>query len=129
MSSLLPPEIICDVLNYLPIHSLLNFGMTSKYHHSLSIASLSSLRLGVFHSRLGGMVSLMEATADRSCLHSVQMILSKRDARTKDKVISNQNLAVSTVVDRYQSSLRDLEVALVSICHSSGYGKQAYIFL
>ena len=112
--SMLPPEITCDLLHYLPIHSLLNFGLTSKQNHSLSIASLSSLRLGVFHSRLGGMVSLMEATADRSCLHSVQMILSKRDSRTKDKVISNQNQAVRTVVDRYQSSLRDVEVALVS---------------
>lgn len=58
-------------------------------------------------------MSLMEATADRSCLHSVQMILSKHDSRTKDKVICNQNLKIQTVVDAYRASLRDLEVALV----------------
>ncbi|KAF6230211.1 hypothetical protein HO133_004550 [Letharia lupina] len=58
------------------------------------------------------MVSLMEATADRSCLHSVQMILPKDETRAKVKAICNQNLRIGKVVDAYQQTLRDFEVAL-----------------
>ena len=52
--SSLPPELLREVLRYLPIRSLLNFGLTSKVNHTLQACSLSILRLGVFHSRLGG---------------------------------------------------------------------------
>ncbi len=110
--SSLPPEMSREVLRYLPVRSLLDFGLTSKNNHALQSCSLSKLRLGVFHSRLGGMVSLMEATADRSYLHSVQMILPKTESRTKVKVIHNQNLRIRKVVDAYRQTLRDLEVAL-----------------
>ena len=110
--SSLPPEISREVLRYLPVRALLNFGLTSKNNHALQSCSLSKLRLGVFHSRLGGMVSLMEATGDQSSLHSVQMVLSKDESRTKVKVTQNQNLRVRKVVDAYQKTLRDLEIAL-----------------
>lgn len=117
--SLLPPEITREVLRFLPIRSLLDFGLTSKRNHAIQACSLSSLRLGVYHSRLGGMISLMEATADRSCLHSVQMILPKSHSRTKDTVIRNQNLKTQRVINKYQDSLRDLEVALWELEESS----------
>lgn len=67
--SSLAPEIIREVLRYLPIRSLLDFGLTSNMNFAIQSCSLSNLRLGVFHSRLSSMISLMEATADRSCLH------------------------------------------------------------
>ena len=108
----LPPEISREVLRYLPVRSLLDFGLTSKYNHALQSCSLSKLRLGVFHSRLGGIVSLMETTANQSYLHSVQMILSKDESRTKVRVVHHQNLRIRKVVDAYQQTLRDLEVAL-----------------
>ena len=117
--SSLPPEISREVLRYLPVRSLLNFGLTSKNNYALQSCSLSKLRLGVFHSRLGSMVSLMEATADQSYLNSVQMILPKDESRTKVKVIHNQNLRIRKVVDAYQSTLRDLEVALWELDDSS----------
>ena len=101
-----------EVLRYLPVRALLDFGLTSKKNHALQSCSLSKLRLGVFHSRLGGMVSLMEATGDQSALHSVQMVLPKDESRTKAKVIHNQNLRIRKVVVAYQKTLRDLEVAL-----------------
>ena len=110
--STLPPELSREVLRYLPVRSLLDFGLTSKNNYALQSSSLSKLRLGVFHSRLGGLVSLMEATADQSYLHSVQMILPKDESRTKVRVIHNQNLRIRKVVDAYQHTLRDLEVAL-----------------
>ena len=113
--SSLPPEISREVLRYLPVRALLDFGLTSKNNHALQLCSLSNLRLGVFHSRLGGMVSLMEATGDQSSLHSVQMVLPKDESRTKVKVIHNQNLRIRRVVDAYQKTLRDLEIALWEI--------------
>lgn len=119
--SSLPPEISREVLRYLPVRSLLDFGLTSKYNHTLQSCSLSELRLGVFHSRLGGMVSLMEATTDQSYLHSVQMILPKDESRTKVKVIHSQNLRIRNVVDAYQHTLRDLEVALWELDDSTAY--------
>ena len=61
----------------------------------------------------------MEATADRNCLHSVQIVLPKREARTKDKVICNQNLKIRTVVDAYRESLRELEIGLWELQESS----------
>ena len=61
----------------------------------------------------------MEATANRNCLHSVQMILPKQEARTKEKVIHNQNLRIRKVVDSYRDSLRDLEIALWELQDSS----------
>ena len=119
--SSLPPEMSREVLRYLPVRSLLDFGLTSKNNHALQSCSLSKLRLGVFHSRLGGMVSLMEATADRNYLHSVQMILPKDESRTKVKVIHNQNLRIRKVVDAYRQTLRDLEVALWELDDSTVY--------
>lgn len=50
--------------------------------------------------------------ADRSCLHSVQLILPRHESRTKAKVICNQNIRTQRVVDTYQQTLRDLEIAL-----------------
>lgn len=58
------------------------------------------------------MVSNVEATADRSHLHSVQMILARDESRTKGKVVHNQNIRIRKVIDAYQQKLRDLEIAL-----------------
>ena len=52
--SSLPLEITREILQYLPIKSLLHFGLTSHSNHAIQTGSLSSLRLGVFHSRLSG---------------------------------------------------------------------------
>ncbi len=52
--SSLPPEITREILHHLPIYTLLQFGLTSRLNHTIQACSMSSLRLGVFHSRLGG---------------------------------------------------------------------------
>ena len=53
--SSLPLELIREVLRYLSLNSLLDFGLTSKLNHSIQESSLSDLRLGVFHSWLAGL--------------------------------------------------------------------------
>lgn len=108
----LPPEIIREVVSYLPVPSLHAFGLTSKYNHGVQLCSLTTLRLGVFPSRLAGMISLMEAAADSSSTHSVQMVLPKSDSTSKEMIIRNQNAAVREVVEKHKHTLRNLEIAL-----------------
>ncbi len=57
------------------------------------------------------MISLMEATASRSVLHSVQLILPKGESTSKEKVMQNQNAKIAHVVRLYGHCLRDLEIA------------------
>ena len=108
----LPPELTREIINYLPIQSLLSFGLTSKNNHAIQAASLSTLQLGVFHSRLSGMISFIESSSKRSSTHSVPVVLARSESRTKEQVIRHQNDTVREVVDRYQQTLRDLEIVV-----------------
>lgn len=108
----LPPELTREILNYLPIRSLLSFGVTTKNNHAIQAASLSTLQLGVFHSRLSGMISFIESSPKRSSTHSVPVVLSRSDSRTKEQVIRHQNSTVQAIVDRYRQTLRDLEIVV-----------------
>ena len=110
--SCLPPEILREVVGYLPIRSLLAFGQTSKYHRAVQQTSLSTLRLGVFPSRLDGLLSSIETTETHDSAHSVQKVLEKRKARSKNMIIFNQNIAVARIVSRYSKSLRDLQISV-----------------
>ncbi|MCJ1392835.1 hypothetical protein MMC18_005707 [Xylographa bjoerkii] len=114
MSSIssLPPEMLREVLHYLPITALLSFGGTSKYNHAIQSISLSKLQIGVFPSRINAMISLLDVHDNQSKTHNVQIVLSKKDGRSRILVIRNQNRIVSTVVSKYQHTLRDLEVTL-----------------
>ena len=108
----LPPEVLLATLHYLPIKTLLTFGLTSKRHHAIQKSALVSLRLGVFHSRLGGMMNMLEATANNSYLHSVQMVLPKTNTKNKESIIYMQNLKTEYVLEKLQHSLQDLELAM-----------------
>lgn len=108
----LPPELTREIINYLPIQSLLSFGLTSKDNHAIQAVSLSTLQLGVFHSRLSGMISFIESPSKRSSTHSVPVILARNESRTKEQVIRHQNSAVRSVLDRYRHTLRDLELVM-----------------
>ena len=110
--SCLPPEILREVLFNLPIHTLLAFGQTSKYHHALQQTTLSNLRLGVFPTRLDGLLSRMEIVEDPDTTYEVHTILGKRKARNKSMIIFNQNLMIARVLHKYSNSLRDLEISL-----------------
>ena len=108
----MPPELLQEVLSYLPIQSLLAFGQTSKYHHAVQQTCLSNLRLGVFPTRLDGLLSSMEMTSVHDNTHSVQKVLEKRKTRSKNAIIFNQNLTIARIVHRYAKSLRDLEISV-----------------
>lgn len=108
----LPAETVQEIFRYLPIPSLLAFGATSEYFHSLQSISLSTLRLGVFPSKINAIFSRLDSNPDQSSLHDVQVLLSKKDSWTKKMVIRNQNIVITNIIERYQKSLRHLEVTL-----------------
>jgi len=115
----LPPELMREIINYLPIPSLLSFGLTSKDNHAIQAVSLSTLQLGVFHSRLSGMISLIESSSKRSSTHSVPIILPRHESRTKEQVIRHQNNTVRSVLDRYRHTLRDLELVMWNLTEAT----------
>lgn len=57
-----PPELLVNVLSFLPIPALLKFSETSRYSHSLANASLHTLSLGIHPSRVSGLISNLAAT-------------------------------------------------------------------
>ena len=59
--SRLPPEVLHQILNYLPIAFLLRFGLTSKYNYSAAILALKTLRLAIFSRRLHGMLAFLSS--------------------------------------------------------------------
>ena len=115
----LPAEILREVLTYLPIPYLFAFGLTSKHHHLIQLISLQKLRLGVFPTRLNGLLSLMESSHDSDTTHAVQIVLDKRKTRGKDMVIHNQNVTTRKIVEKNRQTLRDLEVSLWDLQKSS----------
>ncbi|KAI9761737.1 MAG: hypothetical protein M4579_000831 [Chaenotheca gracillima] len=109
----LPPEICEQILSQLPVASLLSFGATSHAAHYAATASLRTLSLGVFHSRISGLVSSLDDFEDGDGpTKTVRMLLPKRDARSRRHVVRNQNRVAAEVLPKYASSLRDLELVL-----------------
>ena len=64
------------------------------------------------------MVSLTEATADWSCLHSVQSILPKGSSRTKMKVICVQRIRVQRNLDTHFGVLRSSSGSFMTLRHA-----------
>ena len=108
----LPPELIINIMHHLSIPSLLAFGLTSKTYHECQSVSLSTIRVGIFQSKLSGKASLIESSEEQSSIHTVQVILPKSESRTKFMTIKNQNAITECVLNRYRHSLRDLEIAM-----------------
>ncbi|KAI9825413.1 MAG: hypothetical protein M1832_001143 [Thelocarpon impressellum] len=109
----LPPEVLQETLTRLPISSLLSFGRASRHAHALADCSLGTLALGVFHSRLSGLVSFMDSSeTGQASAFAVTLLLEKREARNKQQLIRNQNTRAAAVLHRHAHSLRDLELVL-----------------
>ena len=53
----LPPELLTEILGYLPPTALLSFGTTCRENHRLASVNFRTLSLGIFHSRIASMVS------------------------------------------------------------------------
>ena len=58
----LPPELLHQILTYLPISDLLTFARTSKQHYSASILALQDLELAVLPKRVHGILAFLNAS-------------------------------------------------------------------
>lgn len=58
----LPPELLVQTLNLLPIRTLLRFGQTCHYFHNLSNSSMHTLSLGIHTTRISAIISKLAAT-------------------------------------------------------------------
>lgn len=112
----LPPEIILHILRYLPLHSLLSFGRTSKGFHTLSNSSVTALSIGIFPTRISSLVSSIHASSSSlpsiPLDHTVLVIMDRQSTRTKHQVLTFQNKLASEVTERYASSLHSLDLRL-----------------
>ncbi len=57
-----PPEVLHQVLKYLPIATLLRFGQTSKQNYSAATLALQNLRLAVFPRHLHGVLAFLSSS-------------------------------------------------------------------
>lgn len=58
----LPPELLLQILSYLPVKSLLQFSRTSRTCHALATSSLHTLSLGIYSTRLASVISRLGIT-------------------------------------------------------------------
>ncbi|KAF2003827.1 hypothetical protein P154DRAFT_72444 [Amniculicola lignicola CBS 123094] len=57
-----PPEIIVNILSFLPVPALLKFSQTCHYSHRLATSSLHTLSLGIHSTKVSGIISRLGAT-------------------------------------------------------------------
>ncbi|ETI19478.1 hypothetical protein G647_09312 [Cladophialophora carrionii CBS 160.54] len=60
--STLPPEVLHQVLKYLPIATLLKFGRTSKSNYSAAILALQNLRLAILPRHIHGVLAFLSSS-------------------------------------------------------------------
>ena len=108
----LPNEIAQEVLSYLPIRSLHSFALTSRASSALARTSLRTLALGVFHTRVSGLISFMDVPTRSSASHAVSITLPKNDAKTRQQIVRNQNAVAAKVLREHGQSIRELELVL-----------------
>ena len=108
--SILPIEIAQDVLSYLPVRSLNAFSLTSRTGYALARGSLRTLDLGIFHTRINGLISLMSPPLRGSSAHSVSITLDTKDVKTRQQIVRNQNAKAADILQKQGQCLRDLEL-------------------
>lgn len=113
MSSLqdLPPELLIQVLTYLPIRSLLQFSETSRFSHKLAVTSLHTLNLGVYPSRVARSLGDIAASSDPSD-RSISLLIPDVEALSESALFAFHSKLISTLLHRHSTSLRHLTLRL-----------------
>ncbi|KAF2814716.1 uncharacterized protein BDZ99DRAFT_515494 [Mytilinidion resinicola] len=76
----LPPELLVNILSFLPITSLLKFSETSHASHALATSSLHTLSLSIHTTRIGGIMSRLGATTLPTPKNTASAFASARNA-------------------------------------------------
>ncbi|KAH0559696.1 hypothetical protein GP486_003781 [Trichoglossum hirsutum] len=122
--SSLPPELHHLILSQLPPASLLAFSRTSRRNYALHLRSLTALRLGIFHSRIASLLSLLlcppsEDFCGNNSNNSnngnvVCVFLSRAETRTRRDVLARQNTLSQALLARYPN-IQTLDLLLWDI--------------
>ncbi|KAF1815521.1 hypothetical protein P152DRAFT_455234 [Eremomyces bilateralis CBS 781.70] len=120
----LPPEVLLDILAYLPLRSLLSFGQASKISHQLASCAMHRLSLGIFPTRLSGILSRLSGVStldlySPSHLEDVQddtriasIVIPDAATLNSYSLLAFHNALISAVLSRYAYSLRDLDLTI-----------------
>jgi hypothetical protein len=57
-----PPELILNILSFLPVQALLRFSQTCRFSHSLARSSLHTLSLGIHPTKVSAILSRLSAS-------------------------------------------------------------------
>jgi hypothetical protein len=112
----LPPELLREVMLYLPVHDLLAFSQTSKHNYAVAHVSLMELNIGVFPNQINALLSDMDSSSRTSgsstSSQRINIILSKRKTKSANLIMFHQNTVAARILHRHAPSLRSLELAL-----------------
>lgn len=120
----LPSELLGQILDHLPLRSLLAFSEASRAAHALALSSLHTLSLGVYPTRLASKISQLAAgdwdprgnhtisCRDEGNDHAVSLIIPRAESHDGNTLLTFHNALMSSVLSRYACSLRTLELSI-----------------
>lgn len=136
----LPPELVLRILNYLALPSLLSFARTSRSSLTLATASVHTLSLGIFPSRIASLIGKLSNSGattpiakrisidervtavpkgdpynDSDDSHTVSLIIPPEIAQSLNLITKFQNGLASLVVSRHALALRNIDLAIWSL--------------
>ncbi|RVX75897.1 hypothetical protein B0A52_00254 [Exophiala mesophila] len=111
----LPPETLHQILEYLPIPSLLSFSQASKRYHRIATSALHTLHLAVLPRRIYGVLAFLNSlslddldisdSVGRSCALDQIIVTSKIESPNAE--LSNKNARRSSDLNISPADYRD----------------------
>ncbi|KAF1991831.1 hypothetical protein K402DRAFT_399797 [Aulographum hederae CBS 113979] len=117
----LPAEVAILILSYLPLRTLLDFSLTSHASHTLAAAALQTLSIGVYPTRICSLISQLSTSSidirssSEIAAHpdqSANVIIPDAYAHDPATLVAFHDRLLSTVLTRYCSSLRTLQLSI-----------------
>ncbi|KAJ9664274.1 hypothetical protein H2201_005266 [Coniosporium apollinis] len=115
----IPPELLFQILSYLPIRSLLSFSVTSKSCHALASASVTTLSFGVYPTSLASKISRLHHTAatdielaEKDDPTTVSLIVPEAEKLPLPALYAFHGALTTSVLLRYSNSLRHLDLTV-----------------
>lgn len=114
----LPPELVSDVLSYLPVKSLLTFASTSSSNYSFALSCLQTINIGIHPSRHAAVLSesqhccLPKVNVEEQPSGRTKIILPQRRCKSLFITIYHQNEAATEILKTHGSSLRTLDLSI-----------------
>jgi len=114
----LPPELLLEVLSYLPIRPLLNFSETCRAAHSFTSSSLYTLNLGIYPSRLSQHFGHARAHDENSSFEPISLVIPEIEPSSERAELAFHNKLTASIIQHYSSSLQHLTLRLWTLSPS-----------